>query len=383
MKRSLILIILFTIFYTNSSAQKSKVIAVFQLIETGKYGEAKTAIEDAITEESTEQWARTWYARGLLCQTAYEEGIKKKDKKKTELYPDQLKVAFDSYEKARALDKKGRYEELLEPNYVLLANDFQELGEKHFKSKNYEESLQAFEHALDVTNSPILSVQVDTNLIYNTALAAYESKQWDKAIQYLEELNAANFSSNIPHLLYTVHLETNDTMAAKNVLTKSIHQYEDNEDLILILVDLLFQTGDIEEAIKILDKASSDYPSKYIFPYTKGLIHQKTEQYEKAIIAYKESIRKNSEKLQTYVNIGTCYYNTGVEIQMNARAITNNKAFREEKQRASEAFKSAVVWFEKAYDKDPDNKDVIRKLYQLYKVLGITDKIKSLEEQDD
>src|SRR6056297_3075346 len=152
MKRSLILFILFTIFYISSSAQKSKVIAVFQLIETGKYGEAKDAIEDAINEESTEQWARTWYARGVLCQNAYEEGIKKNDKKKTELYPDQLKVAFDSYEKARTLDKKGRYEEQLEPKYVLLANDFQKLGEKRFKNRKYEEALQAFEHALLVTN---------------------------------------------------------------------------------------------------------------------------------------------------------------------------------------------------------------------------------------
>lgn len=383
MKRSVILIILFLTSYTFSSAQKSKVIAVFQLIETGKYGEAKDAIEDAITEESTKQWARTWYARGLLCQNAYEEGIKKNDKKKTELYPHQLKVAFDSYEKARELDKKGRYEEQLEPNYVLLANDFQKLGEKHFKNRKYEEALEAFEHALQVTNSPILSVRVDTNLVYNTALAAYESKKLDKAIEYLEDLNAVNFSSNIPHLLYTVHLEKNDTTAAKNVLTESIYQYKDNEDLILILVDLLFQTGDIEEAVKTLDEASSNYPSKHIFPYTKGLIYQKTEQYKKSIIAYNESLEKNSENLQTYINIGTCYYNTGVEIEMNARTITNNKAFLEEKQKAAEAFESAVEWFEKAYDKDPDNQNVIRKLYQLYKVLGITDKIKSLEEQID
>ncbi len=52
-----------------SPAQKSKVMASFQLIETGKYEEAKKSIEEAIADKKTEQWPRTWYARGLLCQT--------------------------------------------------------------------------------------------------------------------------------------------------------------------------------------------------------------------------------------------------------------------------------------------------------------------------
>ena len=83
-------------------------MASFQLIETGKYEEAKKSIEEAIGDKKTEQWHRTWYAKGLLCQTAYREGVDKNDKKKSELYPDQLYLAFDSYQKARSFDKRGK-----------------------------------------------------------------------------------------------------------------------------------------------------------------------------------------------------------------------------------------------------------------------------------
>jgi len=79
MKRSVIIIsIIFGCFLT-LTAQKSKVLAVFQLIETGKYSEAKEEIEEAIADKKTGQWFRTWYARGLLCQTAYQKGIAEKD----------------------------------------------------------------------------------------------------------------------------------------------------------------------------------------------------------------------------------------------------------------------------------------------------------------
>ena len=364
-----------------SQAQKSKVIAAFQLIETGKYAEAKKAIEEAIEDDKTWRWPKAWYARGLLCQTAYRQGIKDNDKKKYELYPDQLYVAFDSYQNALKLDKRGRLNEQVAPMYVLLANDLQKLGEKHFQNKKYEDALKAFEYALQINQSSILSIHLDSNLIYNTALAAYKSKDWDKAIKYLHVLNENNYSSNVAHLLFTVYIEKSDTTSAEEILVKGIEQYEDNKDLVLLLVDLLFQKDDTARAIGILDSAFIKSPSKYIYPYTKGLVYQKMENYQKAIDAYKEAITLAPDELNIFKQMGLCYYNIGVAIEENARKIKNNKIFREEKAKSNSAFKSALSIFEEAYEKNPDDQMVITKLYQLYKFLGMNDKIKNIEEQ--
>lgn len=380
MKRLVLIISIFLGCYLTSPAQKSKVIAVFQLIETGKYSDAKEEIEEAIGDKNTGQWFRTWYARGLLCQTAYQEGIAENDQKKYELYPDQLHLAFESYEKARSLDKRGKLDETLAPQYVLMANDFQATGVKHFRKAEYENALKAFEEAMQIYQSPILPVRTDTNLLYNTALAAFESEAWDKAIGYLNKLNEDIYSPNVPHLLYSVYLRKADTAAAEKVLMEGIGRYEDNEDLVLLLVDLLFQTKADEKAIAQLDDACSKNPSKYIFPYTKGLIYQKREQYQTAIDAYKEALTIAPGETEIYENIGTCYFNIGVEIERKARVITNNRAFTREKEKSDEAFETAVTWFEKALEKDPDNQFVITKLYQLYRVLGISDKMDSMED---
>ena len=360
-------------------AQKSKVVAVSQLIETGKYDEAKRVIEEAITEDKTKHWSRTWYSRGLLCQTAYEKGIKGNNKKQYELYSNQLFVAYESYEKALKLDKRGRIDSQLAPQYVLLINDFQILGEKHFKNKKYKDACEAYEKALLINRSSILSVKVDSNLVYNTALACYESKEWDKAITYLNNLNKDRYSSNVPHLLYSVYMEESDTISALDALMEGIKLYDDNENLILILSNLLFDLNQIDRAVAMLDSISVHKPKNYIFPYTKGLIYQKTEEYEDAVQAYEDAIILSPDETKIYKYIGICYFNIGAGFADNARSIINNTAFLAEKAKSVAAYETAITWFEKAQDKDPDDQEVISKLYQLYKILGITDKIKNLE----
>ena len=371
MKRLAIIITIVFGYYFSLPAQKSKVLAVFQLIETEKYAEAKEEIEEAIDDKKTSQWHRTWYAKGLLCQTAYQKGMAENDQKKYELYPDQLYLAFHSYRKAWSLDKRGKLDETLAPRYVLLANDFQALGVKHFRKGEYEKALKAFEDAILVYQSPILPVRTDTNLIYNASLAAFECEEWEKAIGYLNKINKGTYSTNVPHLLYNVYLRKADTAAAEAVLVEGIKRYEDDEDLTLLLVDLYFQTNADRKATDLLDDATAKNDSNHIFPFTKGLIYQKREQYQTAINAYGEALTLAPDETNIYTNIGTCYYNIGVEIEKKARAITSNRIFTREKEKSTEAFETAVTWFEKALDRDPDNPYAISKLDHLYSVLAI------------
>jgi tetratricopeptide (TPR) repeat protein len=372
------LIIAFFLVSANLYGQRTSVFAAFQLIENEKYTEAKEAVEEALKDKSTKDWARTWYARGLLCQKAYEKGIKDNDKKIYELYPDQLFVAYESFEKSLTIKRTSKIVGQLEPIYVLLANDFMALGKKEYEGKKYEKSLKAYENALKINESYILTVNLDTNLLYNTALAAYNSKQNEKSIQHLNRLNEMNYSQNIPLLLSSVHLTAGDTSNAEMVLKDGIAQYDKSENLVLVYVDLLYKSEKSETAIEVLDSASVRSPEKHIYPYTKGLIYQKTEQYDKAVEAYKHSIELDPEKLNSYINIGTCYFNIGVEKEQNAKSINNNSQYREELAKSVLARENAVMWLEKVLEKDPKNQSAREQLIQLYRSLHLNEKLKAL-----
>jgi tetratricopeptide (TPR) repeat protein len=361
--------------------QKRKLIAVFHLIETARYADAKIASEELITDKEAAQWPKTWYARGVLSQNAYREGIKKNDRKLTELYPDQLYVTMESFDKTLALDKAGRLERQLAPRYILLANDFQILGERHFRNKKYEDALRAFEQALEISEKPVLMMQADTNLVYNTALAAFESKNWNKAISYLGRLHDEKHSANVAHLLFEANFRKGDTLAAEKVLKEGVESYEDNQDLVLLLADFFVSINDTISALQSLDKAIASNTQNPRFHYAKGLIYQKSGLYTEAIRAYSQTLSLAPGDLMAFVNMATCYYNIGVEIEENARTIMDSATVREEKEKSEEAFIAAEEWLDKAYQLNPTDQVIIGRLYELYKSLRITDKADILERR--
>lgn len=354
---------------------------VFHLIETARYNEAKGAVEELISSEEAAGWPRTWYARGLLSQKAYREGMSKNDKKLFELYPDQLYVAFESYQRADSLDKSGRLDKQLLPRYVLLANDFQKAGERHFSNREYQEALRAFEHALGITQRPAFGFSVDTNLVYNAALAAYEARKWNKAAEYLARLHGYNYSPNVAHLLFNASLAKGDTLSGKNVLREGIEKYEENETLVLLLADLHLLREEYSSAVLVLDHAILRDSANYVYHNTKGLIYQRTEDFENAIAAYKDAIELAPDEHMTYLNLATCYYNIGVDIEESTRTMTNISLVLRERQKSSAAFEQAVHWLDQVYEKEPEDQEVLKRLHELYRMLRIYDKVLSLEQK--
>lgn len=362
-----------------SPLQKSKLLTVSNLIETSKFEEAKEVVEEMIVDEEATLWSRTWYLRGQLCHIAYQEGIKKKDKKLYELYPDQLYTAFESYQKALSLDRGGKLDRLIAPRFVLLANDFQKMAESLYAAGNYKESFRAFYQTVQISQHPLLEIELDQNLLYNTALAAFESKDWEKVVELLGGLHQNSFSVNATHLLFNASLAQGDTLSAKQVLREGIDQYENKEMFVLLLADLLFEGNEIVLAHEVLDEAANREPESFRYPSTRGLIHQKTGNYQEAINAYSEASNLAPEELTIYLNIATCYYNIGVEVEEAARTISNSRLVQQEKAKSSNAFESAVKWLDKAWEMGLEDKAMMSRFLELYRSLQVLDKVIELE----
>lgn len=359
--------------------QKSKAISVHHLIKTSKYLEAKGVVEEMINDPYLRRWHRTWYLRGHLAMTAYKEGTSKNDKKLYELYPEQLHVAYESFRRASIQDRSRRTGKRLAPKYIMLANELQKQGDKLFKEKKYEEALKSFENALEISKMPVLKMHPDTNLIYNTAIAAYMSKDWPKAITQLGWLHDNNHSINTSLLLANAHLENGSTGSAKKAILESIAKNSYDESLVLFMTDMLLSSNNTGEALKILDNAIEHNPENPVFFNTKGIIYQKSNDYFSAIGAYADAIRLAPEDQSTQLNIATCYYNIGVAIEENTRNIGNISEVLMIKEKSSEAFTSAQEWLDKVYETGPSTDQIRDRLHELYKLLRISDKAEILE----
>ena len=360
-------------------AQKSRVISANNLLESEKYQEAKEAIDLAVINPKTADWHRTYLVKGLLCQNAFDAGFEKEDEKKTNLYPGQLYVAYDSYEKALELDSKKRIHSLIETQYYELANSFQKLGQRHYLRREYNQALKAFELTMLVSNSPLISVKIDTSLIYNTAMAAYESRSWDKAVQYLTGLDKDSYSPETTLLLQKAYLAVGDSISGEVVLKEGVEKYAYNQTIVLQLVDLYVASSRWAEAFVLMDSSIVHQPDNHYFPWTRGLLYQNMEQYELAIEDLLYASKRAPEEITIYYNLGICYYNMGVEIDKKALQIRSNMEYRAIRAEAKISFEKAVVWFEKAYEANAKHQPTILKLYQLYSRLEMTQKRESMK----
>lgn len=350
-----------------------------QMIDAEKYEEAKETIEEAVENDRTSKWPRTYYAKGLLCQTAYEAGIKKKDTKGTSLYPDQLFVACDSYGKALELDTRGRLDASIGKQYYLLANDLIQLGEGRYGQKEYPDALRAFEYALQIGESDLISVRPDTNLIYNTAMAAYESEEWDKAILYLKRLHEAAYASSVSLLLAIACQEAGDTLQSEEVLKEGLETYQYEDTLVMYTVNYLVGAGKLDSANRILDRAIQFHPDHFRYYWALGRVQQNKGRAEEAILNYQKAIELNPANPEIYYDMGMCYYNMGVALRESALHVRSKAAYQEIRGKYLEKFREAVLWFEKSYKLDPGNEDTVTRLYQLYSHLQMTEAQKSLE----
>ena len=354
-----------------SSLQKTNILAVQHLLELGNFEEAKNVVEEMIADPEMSQWSRTWYLRGIVSHNAYRVGVEKNNRKLMELYPDQLYVAFASFERARELDNRDRINKRLAPRYIQLVNDIQRIGERHYAAGRFAEAQKAFEQAIAISQSPVLAAEPSNDLIYNSALAAYRSKDQKRAIEQLTLLHKLQYSTNATHLLSNIHLKNGDTLDAKRVLSEAIQKFEYNEDLVLLQVDLLYESNSIQEALLLLENASAIHPDNYKFLYAKGLVFQKSEQYQLAIETYQRALKIEPDEPILYLNIATSYFNIGVEIEEDARLITDHRRTREEKARSDAAFASALEWLDKLGERGSENQTVNLKKQQLYRAMGV------------
>lgn len=378
MKYRILIILLLGIACT-MPAQKSRVIAVMQMIDAGKYSDAKEDIQLAVSHEKTSGWYRTYYAKGLLCQTAYEDGIKTSDTKKTTLYPDQLMVAYTAYEKALELDVRERLHAGIAQKYYHLSNDFRKLGEEKYKGGAYKDALRAFESALLISQSDLITAKTDTNLVYNTAMAAFESKQWDKAIGYLTGLHDDAYSSNASLLLAKACMELGDSVRAEELMKEGLERYKYQEAMVMYMVNRYVENTRMEEALCTLDSAIEAAPGNYNFHWARGLVCRRMDNYEDAIFSFKKAVELAPDKALLYDHLGISYYNIGIDLRESALNIMDNLQYQQAREAYMGKFREALKWLERSYELDPENEETIARLYQLYEQLQMKEKQEAFE----
>lgn len=362
MKR-FILSLLITAIGFGAFAQKGKVSGALNYINSGNLVKAKEAIDAAVIHEKTKSWPKTYYAKGRLAQALFESG----DEKLMTLYENPVQLAYESYLKAIELDEKDAIKKLVLIQMPSLSNDYQNWASIEFEAENFEESFKAFEDLILIQESDLYIGQLDTALIYNAGVVAFNAKLYPEAIEYFNRSIDLEYGEQQPFLFkYQAYMDTEDLENAEKTLITAFEKYPENTDLMMNLVNFYYLNEMDDEAFAYVLQAKEKDPTNHSLYWVEGNLYMKTSKYEEALTAFGKSIELNPDIFDTQYNMGVCYYNQASDMFKAANDIMDNKKYNVAIEDARDVFEKAVPFMEKALELQPDDSSTMTSLRELY-----------------
>ncbi len=364
--------------------QSNKVVTAYNLIkpEYNELDKAKQAIDEAAVHPKTMVDPKTWVYRGWVYYKLYQT----KDEKFKNLDPDPLKVAYESFIKAKDLDIKKKWEEELKFRFTQVSADFFNRGSSEFEQKKFKESLQSFETVIDISTLPILNM-LDTGAVYNAALAADEAGMNEKALEYYWKTANYNYGgSEVFHYIAQIQLKEKDTTAAMKTYEQGIAKYPNQSaNLYVAVINIFLDKKDLNSAFGYVEKALEKDPANQSLWRVYGDAWQNRGDSDKAVEAYKKMIEIRPEDFLGYYMVGYIYFNQGYEENEKANAIplSNEVGYKEAIAKADEKFRQSQPFFEKAYSLKQDDGDVLKALKQLYYRFKDDAKLKEIQAKID
>lgn len=385
-----ILLIAFLISVAGAYAQKGKVASAQTLKDSQKLDKALEAINEAIDPnnekaEKSIDWPKTWEVRGDIYRAIYQS----KDANVKKLADDPLKTALESYKKALELDEKGKNANAVKISLTLLISDFTDQAVKAFNENKYESALASFKSILEIEGMPIMqeadkSAAVDTVIIFNAGLAAYNAEKYEEAVKYYKE--AAKYEYNgarTYELIASSYINMQDTVQALTALHEGFERYPENSAILVLMINIYLNANKVEDAMKYLDLAIKQDPENASFYFARGSLYDKIGQQDNAIMAYEKAIELKPDYFDAYYNLGAIYYNQGVKQVEIANAIPSNQQgkYEIEKNKADEHFKKAIPYMEKASEINPEDTYSLESLKTLYYRLKMMDKFDEVNKK--
>ncbi len=381
MKR-LSLTLIFVLLAGMAFAQKGKVTAALNYLEVDEIGKALDAIEKAEQHDKSKDWYKTFFAKGRVYQVLFESGDKDLMK---QIDGDPLEIAFDSYQKAIKLDEKGRIEKQIDLFYQSLLNDFLNQGIEAFNNNEYKQAFKSFNYAVKVGETPIFEGGIDTSVVYNAGLAAYNAQMYKEAITRFEEVGAMGYEGGTPYILVkNAYVALGDSANALKALQTGFEKFPENEGLLIELINYYLMSGSDDAALKYIEMAIERDPENSSYWHAQGVLYDKKKMMDKAIESYNKAIELNDENFNSYYNLGALYFNRGVTMANDAINIKDPDAYAKEVAKADEEFAKSLPYLEKAHELQPNDVGTMETLKMLYYRLQMMDKhaeiSKKLEE---
>ena len=365
-------------------AQKD-VVSAYNANQDGDYLKAAEFIDQAILDAKANIKEKTWRYRGNIYTNLAADSA---------LYaqvPDALDKAVASFAKADELDVKQRYNSERLADIARGATIAGNSGISYFNAGAYGRAGELFVTASEMTQ---LLGAVDTMAIFNSALCFEKASMYDRAVD--QYMMCGGYGYQVPDVfLFAANIQKmeGDTASALTTLQNARADFPREQALIIEELNIYLIAGQFELAKENLMLAAEQDPTNEILWFSLGSVYDNLGMQDEAVDAYTKSLGIKTDYFDANYNLGALYFNKAVQMVNEANDMWKPRMSKDEAAKQKELeeggkamFSTALPYLEKALEVEPDDRETLRSLRDIYarvgmdeKMLEVSAKLKTLE----
>ena len=399
-----------------SFAQKKELKEVEKAIKSGDFASAKSVVKSAegmLSNMDDKTKAKFYFLKG---QALYANGAGNDDDVSESL--ESFKMLNETEEKSG----KKVYSPKAEILTVTMSNGFIEKAQNALNRKDHATAYRNFEAAYKTSPA-------DTLFLYNAAILAGSSKNYDAALTMYDKLTTLGYSgittnykatnvetgeeetfpnaglrdisvqggsheksrnektkskvADIAKNIALIYIEKGETDKALAAIEKAKASNPNDYNLILSEANVRYKLGETDNYKKLINEALALEPNNVDLLFNLGVVAADQKNFEEAKSYYDKAIKMDPAYEKAYMNMAALILDGEQDIidEMNSLGTSSadNKKYDELLEKRLQLFRDAVPYLEASLENNSKNLSAAKTLKNIYSELDDTAKFKAME----
>jgi Tfp pilus assembly protein PilF len=384
-----------SLFSTSAFSQKS--VETSAALEFIKYGEAlmkgevdlakknltkaKGYIDVASAHEETKDSPKTLYYKGEIYSSYLSLGLLTNDTVFIKSAGENaLEISIEAFKKGYSISNK--FDSEIKDAVYNKKFELEKYAGILYSGNMFNEALDIYSIQVDLSDAISM---VDSLSIFNSGICAEKAGKNAIAAESYLKCCEIGYKAPLIYALAANALRKDGKKAeAKEILLVGRSKYPNDKDILLEVVNTDLEAGDNAAAEKSLADAIAEDPNNKQLYLTIGTIYIELKQDEKAEIALNKAIEIDPNYTDAQYQLGALLSGSAISMKQEASQLKQGDPNYEKMlAKADELYRKAVVPLEAYIAKNPNDKQVLIILAQIYRSLKNPEKSAEYKKRAD